>query len=46
MKQPGDLLLIACYELGHQPLSLASPLGFLFTAGYTATDFTGRSAGS
>ena len=36
MKQPGDILLIACYELGHQPLSLASPLGFLSCAGYPA----------
>ncbi|MBI3764249.1 MAG: radical SAM protein [Chloroflexi bacterium] len=32
--RPGDILLIACYELGHQPLSLASPLGLLAEAGY------------
>lgn len=37
MKNPGDILLIACYELGHQPLSLASPLGFLARAGYAAS---------
>lgn len=36
MKQPGDILLISCYELGHQPLSLASPLGFLSREGYPA----------
>jgi len=29
-------LLIACYELGHQPLSLAWPLGFLKQAGIEA----------
>lgn len=29
-------LLIACYELGHQPLSLAWPLAFLEQAGITA----------
>ena len=35
MKQPGAVLLISCYELGHQPLGIASPLGFLERAGYT-----------
>ena len=29
MRQPGSIVLISCYELGHQPLGLASPLGFL-----------------
>ena len=29
MQQPGAILLIACYELGHQPLSLAWPAAFL-----------------
>ena len=37
MRQTGDILLISCYELGHQPLSLASPLGYLKSAGYPAT---------
>ena len=32
----GDILLIACYELGHQPLALASPLALLSEAGYQA----------
>ena len=35
MKRPGTILLISCYELGHQPIGLASPLGFLERAGYT-----------
>ena len=34
MRQPGSILLISCYELGHQPLGLASPLGFLRRAGF------------
>lgn len=35
MEQPGAVLLISCYELGHQPIGLAAPLGFLERAGYT-----------
>ena len=35
MKRPGAILLISCYELGHQPIGLASPLGFLERTGYT-----------
>jgi radical SAM superfamily enzyme YgiQ (UPF0313 family) len=34
LRQPGAVLLIACYELGHQPLGIASPLGSLEQAGY------------
>ena len=34
MRAPGVILLVSCYELGHQPLSLASPLGTLRRAGY------------
>ncbi len=39
-KSPGEILLISCYELGHQPLGVALPLGFLERAGYfpQATD--------
>jgi radical SAM superfamily enzyme YgiQ (UPF0313 family) len=37
VRQPGDILLISCYELGHPPWSLASPIGFLARAGYAAT---------
>jgi radical SAM superfamily enzyme YgiQ (UPF0313 family) len=36
LHQPGAILLISCYELGHQPLAAASPLGFLARAGFTA----------
>ena len=34
MKQPGAILLVACYELGHQPLALAWPAAFLEREGY------------
>ncbi len=34
MRNPGDILLISCYELGHQPFSLASLSAFLQQAGY------------
>ncbi|MGH2514876.1 MAG: CUAEP/CCAEP-tail radical SAM (seleno)protein [Ktedonobacterales bacterium] len=34
MRIPGAILLVSCYELGHQPLALASPLGTLRRAGY------------
>lgn len=37
MSSSGDLLFIACYELGRPPFSLASPLGYLARAGYEAT---------
>ena len=35
LRDPGAILLVSCYELGHQPLGLASPLGFLERAGFT-----------
>jgi radical SAM superfamily enzyme YgiQ (UPF0313 family) len=34
MRLPGEILLIACYELGHQPLAVAWPTAFLERAGY------------
>lgn len=34
MTGEGEILLVACYELGHQPLSLAWPAAFLERAGY------------
>jgi radical SAM superfamily enzyme YgiQ (UPF0313 family) len=34
VKEPGAILLVACYELGHQPLAVAWPAGFLERAGY------------
>jgi radical SAM superfamily enzyme YgiQ (UPF0313 family) len=34
LRQPGAILLISCYELGHQPIGLAQPVGFLEQKGY------------
>ncbi|MBI1964048.1 MAG: radical SAM protein [Candidatus Rokubacteria bacterium] len=34
MKAPGEILLVACYELGHQPLAVAWPAAFLERRGY------------
>jgi radical SAM superfamily enzyme YgiQ (UPF0313 family) len=36
LREPGAVLFISCYELGHQPLSVASPLALLHDAGYSA----------
>jgi radical SAM superfamily enzyme YgiQ (UPF0313 family) len=36
MRAPGAVLLISCYELGHQPLGAALPLAFLERAGFAA----------
>ena len=33
-RAPGAVVLISCYELGHQPLAVASPLAFLSEAGF------------
>jgi radical SAM superfamily enzyme YgiQ (UPF0313 family) len=34
LHQPGAVLLLSCYELGHAPHGLAVPLGFLRRAGF------------
>ena len=34
MTGAGEILLVACYELGHQPLSVAWPAAFLERAGF------------
>jgi radical SAM superfamily enzyme YgiQ (UPF0313 family) len=34
LRSPGSVLFISCYELGHQPLAVASPMGFLQRAGF------------
>jgi radical SAM superfamily enzyme YgiQ (UPF0313 family) len=34
VKEPGAVLLVACYELGHQPLAVAWPAAFLEAHGY------------
>jgi len=35
VKESGAILLVACYELGHQPLAVAWPAAFLEREGYT-----------
>jgi radical SAM superfamily enzyme YgiQ (UPF0313 family) len=35
LKHPGSIMFVSCYELGHQPLGIAQPMGFLEQAGYT-----------
>ena len=32
--RPNAIMFISCYELGHQPLGIAQPMGFLEQAGY------------
>src|SRR5262245_394185 len=34
LRSQGAVLLISCYELGHQPLCVALPVGFLERAGF------------
>ena len=34
LRAPGRVLLVSCYELGHQPQGIASPLAFLERAGF------------
>lgn len=34
LRRPGAVLLLSCYELGHQPLGAAWPLAFLERAGF------------
>jgi radical SAM superfamily enzyme YgiQ (UPF0313 family) len=34
VRESGAILLVACYELGHQPLAVAWPAAFLERAGY------------
>jgi radical SAM superfamily enzyme YgiQ (UPF0313 family) len=34
LRGPGRILLVSCYELGHQPVSLAAPLAVLRQAGF------------
>src|SRR5438093_8912950 len=36
LREPGAILLVSCYELGHQPLGIAWPQAFLERAGYAA----------
>ncbi len=34
MRDPGEILVLSCYELGHQPLAVASAVAFLERAGF------------
>ena len=34
LREPGAVLLVSCYELGHQPAGLAFPMAFLERAGF------------
>ena len=34
LRAPGGILLVSCYELGHQPLGTAWPAAFLERAGF------------
>ena len=34
LRSNGSILLISCYELGHQPMGVALPIGFLQRAGF------------
>jgi radical SAM superfamily enzyme YgiQ (UPF0313 family) len=34
LRDPGAILLVSCYELGHPPLAAALPFGFLQRAGF------------
>jgi radical SAM superfamily enzyme YgiQ (UPF0313 family) len=34
LRSQGSILLVSCYELGHQPLGVALPLAFLARAGF------------
>ena len=35
LRQEGTIVLVSCYELGHQPIGLAQPIGFFHAAGYS-----------
>jgi radical SAM superfamily enzyme YgiQ (UPF0313 family) len=34
LRNPGEILLVSCFELGHQPLGVALPAAFLQRAGF------------
>ena len=35
LRQPGAIMFVSCYELGHQPIGIAQPMGFLEQAGFS-----------
>ena len=34
LSHAGAIMFVSCYELGHQPLGIAQPMGFLEQAGF------------
>src|SRR5437588_113517 len=46
MRERGDILLVACYELGHQPLAVAWPAAALERAGDPARPEPRRAPGA
>ncbi len=36
LSHPGAIMFVSCYELGHQPLGIAQPMGFLKQAGFAS----------
>jgi radical SAM superfamily enzyme YgiQ (UPF0313 family) len=34
LRHPGAIMFVSCYELGHQPIGIAQPMGFLEQAGF------------
>ncbi|MBA3964741.1 MAG: cobalamin B12-binding domain-containing protein, partial [Nitrospirales bacterium] len=35
LRHPGAIMFVSCYELGHQPLGIAQPMGFLEQVGFS-----------
>ena len=35
LRHQGAIMFVSCYELGHQPLSIAQPMGFLEQDGFS-----------
>lgn len=39
LRHPDAIMFVSCYELGHQPLGIAQPMGFLEQAGFAPVSF-------
>lgn len=35
LRHPGAIMFVSCYELGHQPLGIAQPMGFIEQVGFS-----------
>ena len=44
LRHPGAIMFVSCYELGHQPLGIAQPMGFLEQAGFAPVVLIAASA--